>query len=185
MGEDGRVTARRPGGAQSSPTSGRPRSAARTRRDSAGESFAQSPGVRSRMQLQRTRDTAPEMALRRLLHAGGLRYFVDRPPLPGLRRRADLVFPTARVAVFVDGCYWHGCAEHGRTPATNTEWWVEKLARNKERDADTDRRLREEGWVSLRFWEHTDPGSAAETVSRVVRSRHPGQRPAPGAPPTD
>ncbi|WP_346007511.1 hypothetical protein [Janibacter terrae] len=93
---------------------GRPRSSKRIRRaETEFTSFASTPGVRSRMQVQRTRDTAPEMALRSSLHSMGLRYRVDRAPLPGLRRRADIVFGPARVAVFVDGCFWHGCPEHG------------------------------------------------------------------------
>ena len=134
------LTARQPG---------RPRTAERTRRSSsAPASTASSPGVRSRMQVQRTRDTAPELALRRLLHAAGLRYRVDRPPLPGLRRRADLVFGPARVAVYVDGCFWHGCPQHGTRPKANTDWWDAKLAGNRARDADTDRRLTDAGWFS-------------------------------------
>src|SRR5579875_2994608 len=89
---------------------GRPATARRRPRDdTADESWASSPAVRGRMQLQRTRDTAPELAIRRLLHARGLRYRVDVSPLPGLRRRADIVFGPAKVAVFVDGCFWHGC----------------------------------------------------------------------------
>lgn len=93
---------------------GRPRSSERTKRsESAESSYASTPGVRSRMQLQRTRDTSPEMAVRRILHSMGLRYRVDRAPLPGLRRRADIVFGPVKIAVFVDGCFWHGCPEHG------------------------------------------------------------------------
>src|SRR4051812_7431931 len=99
------------------------------------------PAVLARLRRQRVRDTVPEMALRKRLHAMGLRYRVDHPPLPGLRRRADIVFTRARVAVYVDGCYWHRCPEHGTTPKNNAEWWAAKLQRNVERDRDTDRRL--------------------------------------------
>jgi DNA mismatch endonuclease, patch repair protein len=129
------------------------------------------PGVRSRMQLQKTRNTRPEVAVRQLLHADGLRYFVDRAPLPQFRRRADIVFPRARVAVFIDGCFWHGCPDHGRLPANNADWWEVKLDRNRDRDYDTDRRLREAGWLSLRFWEHADPGKVAGEVAQAVRAR--------------
>jgi DNA mismatch endonuclease (patch repair protein) len=136
------------------------------------------------MQRQPTRDTAPEMQLRRALHAAGLRYRVDAPPLPRLRRRVDLVFGPAQVAVFVDGCFWHGCPEHGaRTPHANSGYWADKVRRNRERDADTCRRLHEAGWLALRVWEHEDVQQAARLVAEAVRSRRPGppalRRPAP------
>ena len=126
------------------------------------------------MQLQRTRDTAPEVAVRRLLHADGLRYRVDRSPLPGLRRRADLVFSSARVAVYVDGCFWHGCPLHGTHPTANGKWWSDKIKGNKARDADTDRQLAAAGWLSVRVWEHDDPRSAADQIRAVVLNRRPG-----------
>lgn len=135
-----------------------------------------SEAARERMRRQRSRDTAPELALRRLVHAAGLRYRVDAAPLKGLRRRADLVFRPARVAVFVDGCFWHSCPDHGQSPRANATWWREKLDRNRTRDADTDARLREAGWESIRVWEHEDPTQAAARVIAVVRSRRPGFR---------
>jgi len=114
--------------------SGRPSSSDRVARDPEAESWASDPKVRARMQRQRTRDTGPERALRRLLHARGLRYRVDSQPLPRLRRRADLVFGPAKIAVFVDGCFWHGCPEHGqRTTNANQTYWTEKVARNHAR----------------------------------------------------
>ncbi|MEU2200619.1 very short patch repair endonuclease [Isoptericola sp. NPDC019482] len=121
------------------------------------------------MQLQRTRDTGPELAVRRHLHAMGLRYRVDRAPLPGLRRRADIVFGPARVAVFIDGCFWHGCPEHGR-PETkaNPVYWSGKIARNRARDADTDARLAEAGWSVVRVWEHELPSEVAKLVASTV-----------------
>lgn len=147
------------------------------RETSLAASYASSAGVRSRMQLQRTRDTAPELALRRRLHAMGLRYRVDTPPLRGLRRRADLVFGPSKVAVFVDGCFWHGCLEHGnRQPAANTWYWPDKIAGNKARDADTDRRLLEAGWAVVRVWEHDDPRTVADDVAELVASRRPTHR---------
>ncbi len=124
--------------------------------------------VRKRMRAQRRRDTKPEMALRRVLHAGGRRFFVDRAPLVGVRRRADLVFPRARVAVFVDGCFWHGCPEHGTVPKRNREWWVEKIDGNRARDRDTDRRLSEAGWSVVRVWEHDEATVAADHVEQTL-----------------
>jgi DNA mismatch endonuclease (patch repair protein) len=120
------------------------------------------------MQDQRARDTRPELALRRLLHASGLRYRVDRAPLPGLRRRADLVFGPARLAVFIDGCFWHGCPQHGVRPRTNEEWWRDKLDRNRRRDQDTDAQLEAAGWRVLRVWEHENPEAAAGKVRAAV-----------------
>lgn len=119
----------------------------------------------------RRRDTQPEMAVRRLVHAAGLRYRVDSRPVPELNRRADLVFVTARVAVFIDGCYWHGCSEHGTTARTNAEYWSQKIARNQERDADTDSRLRASGWEVIRAWEHENPTDVAGRVSEMVARR--------------
>jgi len=123
------------------------------------------------MQGQAARDTQPELALRRLLHSAGLRYRVDRAPLPGLRRRADVVFGPARVAVFMDGCFWHGCPQHGTRPRSNEQWWHDKLERNRRRDRDTDDRLLDAGWQVLRVWEHEDPAAAAQRVQAAVRAR--------------
>jgi len=126
------------------------------------------------MQRQRTRDTAPELAVRRLLHRAGLRYRVDAAPLPGLRRRADLVFGPSRVAVFVDGCFWHGCPEHGqRSTRTNTAYWADKVARNQARDRSTDDQLAQAGWLVIRAWEHDDPATVATHVGASVLSRRP------------
>lgn len=124
------------------------------------------------MQRQRTRDTAPEMAIRRLLHEFGLRYRIDVAPIPGLHRRADVVFGPARVAVFIDGCFWHGCPDHGRpTTRKNPQYWADKFARNQARDRHTDEQLAIAGWLSVRVWEHESPAAAAARVAEVVRSR--------------
>lgn len=110
------------------------------------------------------------MRLRRELHSRGLRYRVNVPVLPdGRRRRADIVFTRARVVVFVDGCFWHACPEHGTLPKTNREWWRSKLDRNAERDRDTDRRLRDASWTVLRFWEHENVVNAADIIEIAVR----------------
>lgn len=119
----------------------------------------------------RNRDTSPEKAVRSAVHAMGLRFRVAARPLPDLRRTADLVFRRARVAVHVDGCWWHGCPEHSKPARTNEDYWHPKIARNQARDADTDRRLAEAGWLSLRFWEHDDPIEAAAAVAEAVRER--------------
>jgi len=121
------------------------------------------------MRANRRRDTAPEMAVRRAVHALGLRYRVDARPVPGLNRRADLVFARARVAVFVDGCYWHGCPEHGTTARTNADYWGPKIAANIARDADTDQRLLNAGWTVIRAWEHEESAEVALTVLAAVR----------------
>ena len=133
--------------------------------------FASSEALQRRMSGQRSKDTAPELSLRRQLHAMGLRYRVHVRPLNDLRRTADIVFTRARVAVFVDGCFWHGCPDHGRRRHDVNPWyWPEKIARNRRRDADTDLRLNEAGWTVIRVWEHEPPGGAARRVGEVVRS---------------
>jgi DNA mismatch endonuclease (patch repair protein) len=124
--------------------------------------------VRRRMQQQRRRDTQPEIALRRALHAAGLRYRVERPVIPGMRRRADIVFGPAKVAVFVDGCFWHMCPEHATFPRANADWWRQKLERNYARDQDTDRLLRKQGWLPVRVWEHEDMAEAVLRIAEVV-----------------
>jgi DNA mismatch endonuclease, patch repair protein len=124
------------------------------------------------MQQQKRAGTQPEMAVRRAVHRRGLRYYVNRRPIAGLRRMADLVFPTAKVAVFVDGCFWHGCSEHGPSDLRENTWyWPEKIASNQRRDRDTDARLLQVGWLPLRFWEHHDPDTVAREIERAVRSR--------------
>lgn len=101
----------------------------------------------------------------------GLRYRVNQP-LPGMpRRRADVTFTRARVAVFVDGCFWHRCPIHATTPANNGSWWARKLAGNVARDRETDAKLREAGWTVLRFWEHEDMEVASIKVARVLSER--------------
>lgn len=121
------------------------------------------------MRGNRRRDTRPELAVRRLLHAAGLRYRVDFAPLPDSRRlRADIVFTRARVAVFIDGCYWHGCPEHHRPARTNAEFWSAKIAGNRERDSRSDAMLRDAGWTVMRFWEHEEPIHVAARVRREV-----------------
>jgi DNA mismatch endonuclease (patch repair protein) len=134
---------------------------------------ASSDHIRRRMQTARRRDTGPELAIRSILHRWGLRYFVDRSPLSELRRRADIVFPRRRVAVYVDGCFWHGCPQHGTKPKANGLWWEAKIEANRRRDQDTDERLQRAGWIVLRFWEHEDPERAAAIVRKEVLTTAP------------
>jgi DNA mismatch endonuclease (patch repair protein) len=132
------------------------------------------------MSAQRREGTGPELVLRAALHSLGLRYRLHRCPLPTLRRRADIVFGPARVAVFVDGCFWHGCPEHGRRRHEVNSWyWPDKIARNRRRDQDTDSALAGAGWVPLRVWEHELPTAdaalgVAARVGALVRERAGG-----------
>lgn len=116
----------------------------------------------------RRRDTKPELAVRSLIHKAGLRYRVDYAPLGG-RRKADIVFPRQRIAVFIDGCFWHSCPLHGSVPATNREYWVPKLTMNMERDRQTTERLEAVGWRVVRIWEHVTPEEAAAVIVDAVR----------------
>lgn len=136
-------------------------------------SKASSLGNRRSMQSNRGRDTKPELAVRRLLHASGLRYRVSRRPLPQLKRTADIVFGPTRVAVFIDGCYWHGCPQHGQRPKTNADFWNAKIDGNVRRDRETDRLLTEAGWTVLRFWEHEAPSDCVTRITEVVTARRP------------
>jgi DNA mismatch endonuclease (patch repair protein) len=132
------------------------------------------------MQSTRRRDTPKELALRSSLHARGLRYRVDAAPIAGWRRRADLVFSGARVAVYVHGCFWHSCPDHGTSPRANGEWWQEKLESNRLRDADTESRLTTEGWFVVVVWEHDDTEEAAERIANVVQRRMANRTTPPG-----
>lgn len=127
----------------------------------------------ARMKKQRRTNTKPEILIRSALHAAGLRFRVGQRPIAELRRTADIVFPGAQVAVFVDGCFWHGCPEHSRDTKSNTKWWADKIAANKERDLDTVEKLTGAGWTVVRVWEHEDPAVASERIVGIV------------APPTD
>lgn len=139
---------------------------------------ASSELIRQRMSMTKRRDTKPEVELRRALSRMGFRYRLD-VPVNGSRRRTDIVFKRERLAVYVDGCFWHSCPVHGTVPKQNRDWWIEKLASNKARDDDTDARLRADGWKVLRFWEHEDPEMVADLVAariRALRSLDPVER---------
>jgi DNA mismatch endonuclease (patch repair protein) len=121
------------------------------------------------MSLQARRDTAPEVELRRELHRRGLRFRVSFRPSVAVRSTADLVFTRAKVAVYVDGCFWHSCPEHGTMPASNRDWWHEKLERNKARDREADEALAAAGWRVVRVWEHETAREAADRIERMLR----------------
>lgn len=135
------------------------------------ERLSTTEATRARMSGQRSRDTAIEVALRRELHRLGLRYRVHRRPLRAVRREADVVFGPSKVAVFVDGCFWHGCPDHATWPKRNGEFWRAKIEANRARDANTDVVLAEAGWLSVRVWEHERPEVAAARVHEAVTSR--------------
>lgn len=110
------------------------------------------------------------MLVRAELTKLGLRgYRIDRSPVPGLRRKADLVLTRARLAVFVDGCFWHGCEVHSRETRSNTKWWADKIAANKKRDAETNAAA--DGWEVVRVWEHEAPVEAARRIMAVLQTR--------------
>lgn len=132
---------------------------------------ASDANVAHRMRHTGRRDTSAEWAVRSRVHARGLRYRVDVRPDPDVRTRADLVFAGARVAVFVDGCFWHGCPEHFTVPRANRDWWLAKIETNRQRDRRATQDLEVRGWRVLRFWEHEDPGIVADRVEQTVRAR--------------
>lgn len=152
------------------------------------ESWAKNATTRAVMLGNKRRDTLPELRVRHLVHAAGLRYRVDHPPLTHNRRlRADMVFTRAKVAVFIDGCFWHGCPQHYVPSRTNTDYWGPKIAANAERDARNTELLETEGWTVLRFWAHTPAEEAAARVVGAVtatRCRAPAGPPEEGAPAT-
>jgi DNA mismatch endonuclease (patch repair protein) len=108
------------------------------------------------------------MLIRRELHRRGLRFRVNHPALPG---RPDLAFTRARIAVFIDGCFWHVCPKHATTPKNNREWWVAKLQRNVERDREVDAKLAAAGWLVLHYWEHEEPGLVSDKIEACWRER--------------
>jgi DNA mismatch endonuclease (patch repair protein) len=132
---------------------------------------ASSPAVSARMSRQARTGTAPELQLRKELHRRGLRFRVATRALPQLRSLADIVFRPTKVAVYVDGCFWHSCPIHATSPASNAAWWREKLDRNVARDRATDAALTGAGWTVVRVWEHEDPVEVAERIEALVRAR--------------
>jgi DNA mismatch endonuclease (patch repair protein) len=127
------------------------------------------PAMTAVMKGNRRRDTIPERRLRSTLHARGHRFRCDyQIDVQGYRVRADIAFPAQRVAIFVDGCFWHGCEIHGTKPRVNTTYWGPKLARNRERDLRVNESLAAGGWSVVRIWEHIDVQVAADLVQHLV-----------------
>lgn len=124
--------------------------------------------VSSQMSRMPTTSSKPEMALRRELHRRGLRFRLHRRDLPGT---PDIVLPSAQIAVFVDGCFWHGCEEHCIPPKNNAEWWAAKLRATRDRDARKDSELRSLGWVPVHLWEHTAVEAMADAVEALWIAR--------------
>ena len=126
------------------------------------------PEISERMKNQRIADTKPESEIARACFRLGLRYRKN-VEIPEAKTRADLVFPRHKLAVFVDGCFWHGCPRHYKTPKTRSEWWDAKIDRNKTRDAKKTRKLRRLGWKVVRVWEHVEPEKAAMKIYRKTK----------------
>lgn len=124
--------------------------------------------VSSQMARMPTRDSQPELKLRSALHSAGMRYRLHRRDLPG---SPDICFGPAQVAVFVDGCFWHWCPDHGSIPKNNRDWWLEKLSKNRDRDRRVDSELEAFGWLSIRVWEHEDIDVAAMRIKSLVNTR--------------
>ncbi len=120
--------------------------------------------VRLQMKAQKTAGTGIEMRIRRGLHARGIRFRVDRRPLLEHKFRGDIVWMGRRLVVFLDGCFWHGCPDHGTTPKSNTQWWRNKIEANRNRDRRVDEVLRANGWTVLRFWEHQEGATIIEAI---------------------
>ncbi|MDD7919685.1 very short patch repair endonuclease [Actinomycetospora callitridis] len=136
---------------------------------------ASDEATRKRMTRQRRVDTKPEQKIRGRLHALGYRYRIDFK-IAGGRRRADIVFTRKKVAIFIDGCFWHACPQHGSLPKRNSEWWRDKLAANVARDATTDRELASAGWTVVRVWEHEDPESAVRRLEPLLTNAAQGPK---------
>jgi len=131
-------------------------------------SWASSEAIRRTMQSNRGRDTGPELLLRRELHGLGLRYRVNVRVEPTLRRTVDIAFTKVKLAVFVDGCFWHGCPVHGTSPKTNSDFWNSKIGATEKRDLETSEALDRLGWKVLRFWEHDNPEESAKQVFEMM-----------------
>ena len=129
---------------------------------------ASSEHVSRQMRRMPRTDTQPELALRRELHRRGLRFRVNHRGLPG---RPDIALTRAQLAVFVDGCFWHACPDHGVLPKSNRRWWEAKLRRNVVRDREKDLALKDLGWLVVHVWEHDDPVASADSIEALWRAR--------------
>jgi DNA mismatch endonuclease (patch repair protein) len=121
-----------------------------------------------RLKQVRQRDTDCELAVRKVLHRRGFRYFVDRRAEPDIKVRADMLFPRTKLAIFIDGCFWHGCPEHRTLPRSNTDWWTNKFSQNRARDEQGTAALTNRGWTVLRFWAHEDPELVVDLIKSTI-----------------
>ena len=128
--------------------------------------------VSEQMRRMPSKNTKPEVALRRELHKLGLRYRIHANELPGT---PDIVFTKAKMAVFVDGCYWHFCPVHANLPKTNRRWWRKKFTENRKRDERNDRELESMDWMPIRTWEHEDPIETARAIKKIWQIRNCAQ----------
>lgn len=128
------------------------------------------------MRSNTRRDTKPERALRSALFKLGLRYRIDSRPLPHVNRRADIVFRPVKVAIFMHGCFWHGCPDHCVLPTRNAAFWTDKIQRNKQRDRETLQFLEQAEWIAVTVWEHDDLEAAASEIAQLVTGRRDMQR---------
>lgn len=134
------------------------------------QSWATSPATRRSMLGNRGRNTKPELLLRSALHRLGYRFRIDMRPLTDLNRRADIVFTRQRIAIFVHGCFWHGCPDHYVAPKSNSTYWAEKVERNIARDAETVALLRQAGWRPIVIWEHQPLDDSVRAVEDALRN---------------
>lgn len=132
---------------------------------------ASSGAALARMKAAKPTDTAPELAIRSVLTQKGLSFQIDEKPIDNLNRKADIIFRPVKVAVFVDGCFWHGCPIHGTKAKANAEFWASKIKQNQERDLDTTRRLEASGWKVIRVWEHENPEEVSQKIYDIVIKR--------------
>lgn len=140
---------------------------------------ASSPAASLRMVANRGKDTTPELRLRSLLYAAGLRFRVDCRPVAGLRTRADAVIRRLHLAIFVDGCFWHACPKHGSLPKLNRRFWMQKFLANRRRDAAANRRLRALGWRVIRVWEHESMERAVKRILKQAGAQYEQNGPKP------
>ncbi len=136
-----------------------------------GKPAPSSDAALKRMKAAKPRDTVPEKALRSALFKKGVRYKIDARPVKELNRRADIVFRSAKVAIFVDGCFWHGCPIHGTQAKANAEFWKNKIKQNQIRDEDTNKQLKKAGWRVIRVWEHKNPEKASQKIYNIIMKR--------------
>lgn len=132
---------------------------------------ASSLAAKRRMEAAKPRDTLPEIKLRTALEELGIPFEVDVKPIEDINRRADILIREDKIAIFVDGCFWHGCPIHGTQAKANSLFWTEKIERNKDRDLDTNRRLEASGWTVIRIWEHEDHINAAKQIAETINIR--------------